>query len=68
MRNIMNISLPIEMMRDVQKEAKRGHFASISEYVRQLIRSDQLYRELEEQEKDFANGKGVLLKSLKDLD
>lgn len=68
MRNIMNISLPVDMMREVQKEVKKGHFASVSEYMRQLIRSDKLYRELEEQEKDFAAGKGILLKSLKDLD
>jgi len=68
MRNIMNISLPVELMRDVERQVKKGRFASVSEYVRQLIRSDTLYEELVQQEKDFTAGRGILLKSLKDLD
>jgi len=70
MRQVMNISLPPEMMKLVKKKTKEGKFASMSEYVRHLIRlenTDRLIKELEETEREFASGKGKLLKSLKDL-
>ena len=67
MRSIINISLPPEMVRDVKKEVKAGKFASVSEYFRHLLRSNELARELEEAEKEFQAGKGKVLRSLKDL-
>ncbi len=54
----------------VKKGASDGNFATLSEYVRHLIRTentDKLVKELEESEREFAAGKGKLLRSLKDL-
>ena len=70
MRQVMNISLPLEMVTMVKKGASDGNFATLSEYVRHLIRTentDKLVKELEESEREFAAGKGKLLRSLKDL-
>jgi len=70
MRQVMNISLPPEMMKLVKQKTKQGNFASLSEYVRHLIRlenTDKFRRDIEESQKEFAAGKGKLLKSLKDL-
>lgn len=65
----MNISLPPEMMADVQKRAKEGKFASLSEYVRHLIRlenTDKLAKEIHQQMADIKSGKMKLYKVLKD--
>ena len=67
MRNIINISLPEEMAKMVEKEVQRGCFASTSEYIRYLIRSNELMSDIEQSRKEFVKGKGKLLKSLKDL-
>lgn len=70
MRTILNISLPAELAREVKREVKAGKFASTSEYMRHLLRlwrTERLVRELEESRKEFAAGKGRVLRSLKDL-
>jgi len=41
MRKIINISLPEKMEAEVQKEIKRGNYASKSEFFRALIREWQ---------------------------
>ncbi len=38
MRNIVNISVPAEMAKDIKREVKAGKFASTSEFMRHLIR------------------------------
>jgi len=38
MRNIVNISLPREMVVDIKRGVKAGKFASTSEFMRHLIR------------------------------
>ncbi len=38
MRNILNISLPKEMVVDIKRCVKEGGFASTSEFIRHLIR------------------------------
>ena len=37
----MNIALPQNMKQFVQRQVARGGYSSVSEYVRDLIRSDQ---------------------------
>jgi antitoxin ParD1/3/4 len=37
----MNIALPQTMKQFVQQQVARGEYSSVSEYVRDLIRSDQ---------------------------
>ncbi len=70
MRQIINISLPKEMALLVRQEVKTNHFASTSEFFRDLLRTwqtNKLARELRRGRKEFEDGKGILLHSLKDL-
>ena len=70
MRNIVNISLPNSMVKIIKKDVKAGGFASVSEFMRHLIRlwnTKQLSNELKESKKQFDAGEGIELKSLKDL-
>lgn len=71
MRKIINISLPKELNILVEKEVENGHFASKSEFFRSLLRAWQeerfLLNEVRKSEKEFAEGKGKILHSLKDL-
>lgn len=70
MRNVINISLPQPLTIIVDKEIKSGKFASRSEFIRHLLRlwtENKLYSELEESRSEISQGRGKLLKSLKDL-
>jgi Arc/MetJ-type ribon-helix-helix transcriptional regulator len=70
MREILNISLPKEMVVQIKKGVKEGGFSTTSEYMRHLIRLEntrRLVEEIEISRQEFKNGKGKLLKSLKDL-
>lgn len=70
MRNIVNISLPKEMTKDVEEAVKSGNYASKSEFFRDLLRTwkeQKLLNEIMESEREFAQGKGKILRSMKDL-
>lgn len=70
MRNIMSISLPLPLTNIVEKEVKKGNYASKSEFFRYLIRQwmeNRLISEVELSRKEMKEGKGKLLKSLGDL-
>jgi len=70
MRTTLNISMPASLKREVDKEVKRGSYASVSEFFRDAIRSwkeEQLYQSVLQSEKEFVQGKGKRLHSLKDL-
>ncbi|MDD5318478.1 MAG: ribbon-helix-helix domain-containing protein [Candidatus Pacebacteria bacterium] len=70
MRTIINISLPKEMAKFIKQEARDGGFASTSEFIRHVIRSWNTLRLAEQLKKDtklFEQGKGKVLRSLKDL-
>ncbi len=70
MRNIVNISLPKEMVMAVEENMKESHFATKSEFFRALLRAwleGKLAMELEESRKELRADKGKLLKSLKAL-
>lgn len=70
MRNIINISLPEEMVKIVKKEVKTGRYATTSEFFRDLLRlwnSVKLAEELKADRKVFEAGKGKVLRSLRDL-
>lgn len=71
MRNIVNISLTPELSREVERAVKSGAYASKSEFFRDLLRlwkEQKLLDEIRESEKEFADGKGRVLKSLKELE
>ena len=67
MRNIINISMPEVLVKEVSKEVKLGGFASKSEFFRHILRERMLAKELDSDRKTFESGEGVELKSLKDL-
>ncbi len=70
MRNIVNISLPKEMVQAVEESMKKNNFATKSEFFRAILRTwleDKLAKELEESRKELQQGKGKILKSLKTL-
>ncbi len=71
MRDIINISMPAEMVKDVNMEIKKGKFASKSEFFRHLLRmwnSQKLAHELKIEQREFKKGNYKILRSLKDLD
>jgi Arc/MetJ-type ribon-helix-helix transcriptional regulator len=71
MRQILNISLPMSMVKSIKTEVKNGEFSSVSEFIRHLIRlynTEKLAKEIDLNRKDFEAGKGIELKSFEDLD
>ncbi|HEY4500193.1 MAG TPA: ribbon-helix-helix domain-containing protein [Candidatus Paceibacterota bacterium] len=71
MRQILNISLPLEMVREIKSEMKRQKFSSVSEFVRAAIRAyyhEIGWRRLQKSEKDFAEGKYTRANSVRDLE
>lgn len=70
MRQVINISLPKQMVAEVNKAVKEEKFASKSEFFRHLIRlweEEKLHRNIMESEKEFSQKRGRVLRSLKDL-
>lgn len=70
MRNIVNISLPDEMAKIVKREVSKGHYATTSEFFRHLLRlwnTRKLAEDLKKDKKEFEDGRGNLLRSLRDL-
>lgn len=70
MRDIINISLPPDMSELVRHEVKVGHYASTSEFFRHLIRlwnTKKVVRHVRKSQREFTQGKGKVLTSLRDL-
>ena len=70
MREVLNISMPTQMVKTVKKAVKSGSYSSTSEFFRDLLRDWQkglLLNELTKSQKEIKEGKGKTLKSLKDL-
>lgn len=70
-RKIINVSLPAKMAAFARQESKERNFASVSEFIRSLLRKyeeNRILAELEESETEFRAGKAKVLRSLKDLE
>ena len=70
MRSVINISLPIQLTKIVEKEVAGGEYASKSEFFRMLLRSwleGRLVVDLGKSRDELKAGNGKLLKSLSDL-
>lgn len=70
MRNILNISLPQSLADMVREEVKGGEYASVSEFIRELIREwheQKALMRLKRGELEIKSGKGEKLQSLRDL-
>lgn len=70
MRQVINISLPRDLKRYVEKAVKEGGYSTTSEFIRDLIRErkeQRLVRELLESERAMKARRGKVLTSLKAL-
>jgi Arc/MetJ-type ribon-helix-helix transcriptional regulator len=70
MRNIISISLPMGLKKQVDKVVKEENYGSVSEFFRDAVRAwqeEQLYQSVLISEKEFNEGKGKKLRSLRDL-
>lgn len=70
MRQIINISLPDTLVKEVKREVKTGGYASTSEFIRDALRAwkrQKLAEELHRDRKEFEAGKGQEIKSLANL-
>lgn len=71
MRSVINISLSKELAVDLEKAVKHGKYSSKSEFLRELIRDkleeEDLLRSVKISRREIAQGKGKILRSLKDL-
>jgi metal-responsive CopG/Arc/MetJ family transcriptional regulator len=72
MREVINISLPKELFREVERVMKKGKYSTRSEFLRELIREriaeEDLLARIEKSETEFRAGKGKILRSLGDLE
>ncbi len=71
MRSVINISLPKTLELDLEKAVKKGKYSTKSEFVRELIREkleeEDLIRRVRISQREIAQGKGKILRSLEDL-
>ena len=71
MRSVINISLSKELALDLEKAVKRGKYSSKSEFLRELIREkleeEDLIKNVKISQEEIRQGKGKILRSLKDL-
>jgi Arc/MetJ-type ribon-helix-helix transcriptional regulator len=70
MRTTLNISMPPEQKKNVDRMIKDYNYTSVSEFFRDAVRALEeniLVKDIMESEKEFSVGKGKKLRSLKDL-
>lgn len=71
MRKIINISFSEKLATELEKQVKKGKYTSKSEYLRDLFREkleeEDLLRRIKISEREIAQGKGKILRSLEDL-
>lgn len=71
MREVINISLPPAMAKEIKKVVKDGEYSSTSAFFRELVKmwyaEELLFRDIQKSEEDYKAGRWKVLKSLKDL-
>jgi len=70
MRKTLNISMSPLQQKNVKRMIKDYNYASTSEFFRDAVRAladEKLVKDMMESEREFAAGKGKVLRSLKDL-
>lgn len=66
----MNISVSPKLKKAIEAAVLKGGYTSKSEFLRDIFRAweeEQILKSIRKSEKEFAQGKGKVLKSLKDL-
>jgi Arc/MetJ-type ribon-helix-helix transcriptional regulator len=56
------------MAASVRREVKKGGYASVSEFFRELLRERKVLADVNQSRREIIDGKGKILKSLSDLD
>lgn len=62
--------MPSSLKHSVDLAVKEGNYSSVSEFFRDAVRAleeSKLIKDIMESEREFANGKGKKLRSLRDL-
>ena len=62
--------MPVKLFSKVESVVREHNYSSVSEFIRDAIRAwedEDLYQSVLQSEKEFAQGKGKRLRSLKDL-
>jgi len=71
MREVINISLPPAMVKEVRKAVKNGKYASTSEFFRELVRTwlagEMVMQDIFQAEKEYKAGKFAKINSPRDL-
>lgn len=70
MKAVIKISLSKNLARIIEKYVAGGEFATKSKFFEHVLRywlDNKIIEDVKESRKEFVNGKGVFLKSLKDL-
>ncbi len=70
MRTILNISLPVSLADEVKAEVAEGGYASVSEFIRELVREWKKRKAINDVKislKEYEQGKAKVLHSLADL-
>lgn len=74
MRKVLSLSLPSAATKQIKQLAKRRGFASVSAYVKHLVELDkdliteeELWKSVQQGEKEYKTGKTVCAKSMADL-
>ncbi len=70
MRTTLNISMPPIQKKYVDRMIKDYNYTSTSEFFRDAVRAlqeEKLVNDIMESEREFAVGKGKMLRSLRDL-
>lgn len=74
MREVLSLSLSAQTVREVKSRAKKRGFASVSDYLRQLIKRDEnlisaeeLLSFAREAEEEYKTGRTIKANSLADL-
>jgi len=74
MRQVLSLSLPEQIAQEIKSLSKKRGFASVSDYIRQLIEldkdlisADELLAMAQEAEKEYKTGRTIKANSLADL-
>ncbi|MCK5211754.1 hypothetical protein KAJ89_03560 [Candidatus Parcubacteria bacterium] len=75
MRQVLSISLPGSMIKNIKQRVKNEGFNSVSEYFKYLFKMDtedviseeELLKNIKQARKEYKEGKLKTLKSIKDL-
>jgi len=71
MREIINISLPKELNKEIERIIKKERYSTKSEFLRELIREkiaeEDLLARIKKSREEIQSGEGKALKSLRNL-